>query len=165
LHTNGFTLARSALNLDGDPAAVRRLLSERPFDSTDTLGELLLRPHRSYLPAVLPLLERELVTGMAHITGGGIVGNVGRIIPNGLVAEIDVDAWAPTQIFDLIQERGSIRASEMFRVFNMGVGFVTIVRPDDADESLATMSDARVIGRVASTNDRTRVRLNGLKDG
>jgi phosphoribosylformylglycinamidine cyclo-ligase len=165
LHTNGFTLARAALGLDGDSNQARNVLDQRPFDSTETLGELLLTPHRSYLPDVTALLARESVTGMAHITGGGITGNVGRIIPDGLVAEIDTAAWSPNLVFDLIQERGSISTSEMYRVFNMGIGFVAIVRPEALDESLAVMRDACVIGRIATTNDRTRVRLSGLKDG
>jgi len=165
LHTNGFTLARAALGLDENADDVRKQLDRKPAGSDETLGELLLRPHRSYLAAISPLLELGIVKGMAHITGGGIAGNVGRIIPEGLVAEIDLDSWSPNPIFRLIQERGSIPAPEMYSVFNMGIGFVVIVNPDDATHVLTGSSDACVIGRIAASSDQTKVRLAGLKDG
>jgi phosphoribosylformylglycinamidine cyclo-ligase len=165
LHTNGFTLARAALGLDGSPDDARAQLAGTPKGAADSLGDLLLRPHRSYLAAITPLLEQDIVKGMAHITGGGIAGNVGRIIPEGLVAEIDLNTWSPNPIFELIQQCGSIPAAEMYTVFNMGIGFVVIVNPDDAEHVLAGISDARVIGHIAAANDQTRVRLAGLKDG
>jgi len=105
------------------------------------------------------------VHGMAHITGGGIAGNVGRIIPDGLVAEIRVDAWSPNPIFDLIQSRGSVPTAEMYDVFNMGIGFVAIVNPEYEESALEGLQGARTIGRIVAAEGPSRVRLAGLKDG
>jgi len=152
LHTNGFTLARAALALDDrnvDPALI----------------DMLLVPHRSYLNDVAPLLDLDVIKGMAHITGGGIAGNVSRIIPNGLVAEFDRAAWKPPRIFEIIQERGAISDEEMFKVFNMGIGFVMIVSPNDVDRVLGEIEDGTVVGRVISTPDRDKVRFGHSEDG
>lgn len=115
LQTNGFSLAR-------------HLLSER-YDEPlgpGTIGEALLAPHRSFLGAVTPLLEANLVRGMAHITGGGIPGNLPRVLPEGLGAEITPD-WPVPDIFRVLSEAGDVSRSELFEVFNMGIGFVLVV--------------------------------------
>ena len=110
LHTNGYSLARTALGLDGSPEAVRAALTAIPPGLDRPLGEALLTPHRSYLAPVSALLadERAGVTGLAHITGGGIVDNVPRIVPAGLAARFDLDSWAPPPLFALIRERGAV---------------------------------------------------------
>lgn len=122
LQTNGFSLAR-------------QVLAGRYADALGeaTVGEALLAPHRSFLAAAAPLLEAGLVRGMAHITGGGLPGNLPRVLPAGLGAEITPN-WQLPEIFRLIEEVGKIDRGELFHVFNMGVGFVVIVAPEDVEE-------------------------------
>ncbi len=166
LHTNGYSLARLALGLDGDPNDAQSKLTE-PLDGSLslTLKDLLLLPHRSYLPQISPLLDLGIPQGMAHITGGGIAGNVSRIIPDGLLAEFDLNSWVPDPIFSIIQERGSISDDEMFKVFNMGIGFVVVVRPADVDRTLNEADEARVVGRIVSATDEANVRFVRNGDG
>ncbi len=123
LQTNGFSLAR-------------RALSGKLHDTFEqsTVGETLLTPHRSYLESVTPLLERNLIRGMAHITGGGLPGNVPRILPDGLGVQIERGSWDVPEIFRLIQREGEVSDVEMLDVFNMGVGFVLIVSPEEVEE-------------------------------
>jgi phosphoribosylformylglycinamidine cyclo-ligase len=118
LQTNGFSLAR-------------RVLGGRyhePFGDT-TIGEALLAPHRSFQDPVRALLELGVVHGMAHVTGGGLPGNVPRVMPEGLGVRVDGGSWPVPAIFDLLAEAGGIAAEEMRRVFNLGVGFVVMVPP------------------------------------
>lgn len=121
LHTNGYSLARKVLfEMAGYS------LDSRPDElAGPTVGEALLAVHRSYLDPVLPLLSRRLVSGMAHITGGGIPGNLARILPEGLGASIS-GQWPVPPILDLVAERGSIPLSEMRLAFNMGAGFLVV---------------------------------------
>jgi len=121
LQTNGFSLARRVLaGRYGEP------LGER------TVGDLLLAPHRSFLGAVHPLLQAGVVRGMAHITGGGLPGNLPRVLPEGLGATVRLGSWPVPDIFPLIQREGDVSDEEMYRVFNMGVGFVLVMAPEDA---------------------------------
>lgn len=127
LHTNGFTLARRivfdvmGLGVDDDfPGTGRSVAAE------------LLRVHRSYLPLVWPLLEAGRVRGLAHVTGGGIPGNLPRVLPEGLGAEVRREAWTVPTVFRTLQEAGNVTREEMDRVFNMGVGMIVVSRPDDA---------------------------------
>jgi phosphoribosylformylglycinamidine cyclo-ligase len=116
LQTNGFSLARA-------------ILSERyqqPLGD-GTVADALLVPHRSYLDAVMPLLDADLLHGLAHITGGGIPGNLGRILPDGLGAELQTGSWPVPEIFSLLSEAGQVTAAEMHRVFNMGAGFMLVL--------------------------------------
>jgi len=121
LHTNGYSLARRVLL----EVAGYSLSSEPSELSGSTLGESLLAVHRSYLQAVLPLLETGLCSGMAHITGGGIPGNLERILPLGLGAVMSGE-WPVPPIFDLIAREGAIEPGEMRRAFNMGAGFLLV---------------------------------------
>src|SRR6202049_2036806 len=114
LHTNGYSLARPVL------FDVGGLLPDTFVPELGTtLADALLAPHRSYLSAVRPLVERDLVKGLAHITGGGITENVPRALPEGCAAEIDRRAWDVPPLFRFLQQRGSIATDEMFRAFNM----------------------------------------------
>jgi phosphoribosylformylglycinamidine cyclo-ligase len=123
LQTNGFSLARAVLQDH----------YRQPFEGS-SIGEALLHPHRSYLEPVTPLLERGLVTGMAHITGGGIPGNLPRVLTEGLGATIYQGSWPVPEIFSLIQREGDVDTDEMFRAFNMGAGFLLVVRPDALEQ-------------------------------
>jgi len=112
----------------------------------------LLAVHRSYLATLLPLLERGLVRGLAHITGGGIPGNLPRVLPDGLGARVHRSAWEVPAIFRALQAAGNVERGEMDRVFNMGIGMIAVVRPVDAPEVLAAVEASGVgawqIGRV-----------------
>lgn len=157
LHTNGYSLARSALaSLD-----LRAPVAELGC----TLGDELLQPHRAYLDAIRPLLEAQLVTGMAHITGGGLVDNLPRVVPEELCVRLDAATWEVLPIFRLIQRQGQVSWGEMTRVFNLGLGYIVFCRDHDAEAVLerAAAHGARRVGRVeACAKDAPRVMVEGL---
>jgi phosphoribosylformylglycinamidine cyclo-ligase len=117
-----------------------------------------MRPHVSYLPDVLPLVDRDLIRGMAHITGGGLVDNVPRMLPDAVAVEIDPTTWETPPIFAYLAGMGDVPTAEMYRVFNMGIGFVLAVRPDDAPAILAELAGGRIIGEVVARRDERQVR-------
>jgi phosphoribosylformylglycinamidine cyclo-ligase len=137
LHTNGYSLARRVF-FEGCGWGVDTFVPELET----TVGEALLAPHRSYLRVVAPLLERGLVKGLAHVTGGGITDNLPRILPPGAAAEVTRAAWEPPAIFQLLQQRGRIDPDEMFRAFNMGIGLVLVCAAADADVVVAALAAA-----------------------
>jgi phosphoribosylformylglycinamidine cyclo-ligase len=147
LHTNGYSLARR-IAFD----VLRLRIDSRIEGLGETVGEALLRPHRSYLAAVGPLLDRGWIKGMAHITGGGLVENLPRTLPAGAHYSIDRASWQVPPIFTWLQDGGAIDAGEMFRVFNMGVGLVMVTASDHAAPLVAALESAGehpwVIGRV-----------------
>lgn len=144
LHTNGFSLARRVFNTDADPSA----LSRRLDGLTQELGDELLTPHRSYYPMLRPALEQGLVSGLAHITGGGLPGKLPAILPPQMAAEIDRRAWQPPPIFAALQREGRLDDAEMYRVFNMGVGMVAVCPERARPELERLLPDARRIGRI-----------------
>ncbi|HEY7342243.1 MAG TPA: phosphoribosylformylglycinamidine cyclo-ligase [Ktedonobacterales bacterium] len=157
LHTNGYSLAR-AVFADAD-------LNASVPELGRTLGDELLQPHRSYLHEVLPLVDERLVTGMAHITGGGLTDNLPRVVPEGLTVRLDAATWDVLPIFRLIQRRGDIAWDEMRRVFNLGLGFLIFCRPDQEARVLAQTEAAggRRVGEVITTpNTGVRVVVEGL---
>ena len=151
LHTNGYSLAR-------------RVLFETTGWTADTvvpelgatLGDALLAPHRSYLPLVRPLLPRQTLKGLAHITGGGITENLPRVLPEGCSAEIDLRAWRVPALFQLLQERGQIPRDEMFRAFNMGIGLVLVCAPGETE---------RIINTLARNGEPHAVRIGFVVSG
>jgi phosphoribosylformylglycinamidine cyclo-ligase len=150
LHTNGYTLARRVF-AGNDLNAVDVLLGR-------SLADELLAPHRCYLPQVAPLLARGLIHGMAHITGGGLPGNLPRCLPEGLGVVLDPSSWTVPPIFRLIEEHGHVARGEMYRVFNMGIGFVLICGRDECPGVLSALEGARVIGEVDGCGEAQRVR-------
>ncbi len=127
LHTNGYTLARKIV------FDVMGLTVADPFPGTDrTVGEELLAVHRSYLNVLAEPLKDGIVHGLAHVTGGGIPGNLPRVLPQGLGAVVDRASWPIPPVFEALQEAGSVDREEMDRVFNMGVGMIAVVSEDDA---------------------------------
>jgi len=122
LHTNGFSLARKIFFESGEYNVDSRF-EELHF----SLGKELLIPHHNYSPAVLPVLAKYEVKGIAHITGGGLVENLSRILPDGLSLEIKKGSWEILPIFKLMKRLGNVADEEMYRVFNMGIGMVIIV--------------------------------------
>ncbi len=136
LHTNGYTLARHILF---DTAGLTVQDTPTPLGG-QTIGEALIEPHRSYAPSVLPVLKSKRVKGMAHITGGGFYDNIPRILPSDCSVTVDRRLWHIPPIFDLIQQLGSISDPEMYRTFNMGIGYVIIANRDDAREIIAQLT-------------------------
>lgn len=157
LHTNGYTLARKVL-LEKCRYGVGRYLPELKA----TVGETLLKVHRSYLLPLWPLIERGLIKGLAHLTGGGFYENIPRVLPEGTGVEIGKDAWAVPPIFRLIQEKGKVPEREMYLTFNMGVGMAAIVREKDKGNVLRQLAlfrqEAWEIGRVTKGKKEVRVR-------
>ena len=149
LHTNGYTLARKVLF---DVMGLR--VDTRVPDLGAIVGEALLAPHRAYLSALEPLVERKKIRAMAHITGGGFPGNVPRVLPAGLGARIRASAWKVPPLFQMIQKGGSVPDEEMYRTFNMGIGMVVVVAPGDlhdVEHSLERRGEtAFVIGSVVA---------------
>jgi phosphoribosylformylglycinamidine cyclo-ligase len=149
LHTNGYSLARQIvfehLGLKVDT---------RVEELGETIGAALLRPHRSYLSALYPLVARGAIKGMAHITGGGLTDNVPRILPHGTAARIDRSAWTVPPLFQWLHRAGNVPETDMLRTFNMGIGMVLVCTPAlvDAimDDLHARREDPVLIGEIIS---------------
>jgi phosphoribosylformylglycinamidine cyclo-ligase len=148
LHTNGYTLARKVL----EDAGVS--YSETPEGFDHTVGEAYLEPHRAYAREILALRKSVEVRGMAHITGGGLLGNLPRAL-GGLGARLYPDSWEEPPVFGFIRSLGGVAEEEMRRVFNLGVGFCAVVPEREAEEALTTLQeagcDARAIGEVVAS--------------
>lgn len=145
LHTNGYSLARKVL------------FSEFEIDFFHnelgcTIGEAMLKVHRSYLSVIRELKRKPGVNGFAHITGGGIAGNTKRILPNGLKLDIDWDSWQRPAIFRLIQELGQVREEDMRQAFNLGIGLVVAISPDAVGPITQRLDQMRenwhIIGKI-----------------
>ena len=149
LHTNGYSLVRKLFG--ESPSALNTHYPELGR----TLGEELLEPHRCYYHQLKPLLP--IIKGMAHITGGGLIGNVPRILPQGVAARFHSRAWTIPPIFQLIQQRGNVDRDEMYRVFNMGIGMVVICSPDNVDQLTKALPDAKVVGEVVKQGRKAKV--------
>ncbi|MBI2854817.1 MAG: phosphoribosylformylglycinamidine cyclo-ligase [Chloroflexi bacterium] len=149
LHTNGFSLARKVL--------ARVPLDRHVPQLGTTLGDALLQIHCCYLPALKPALP--LLKGLAHLTGGGFEGNIPRVLPDGTAVRLQRGSWPVPQIFRLIQEKGKVDESEMYRVFNMGIGMVAICAAKRADELLAKVPEARRIGEVVQAGEKGKPRV------
>jgi len=135
LHSNGYSLVRKVFGLEEGGGAAR--LNGQVEELGRTLGEELLEPTRIYVKPILRVLERFTISGLAHITGGGMVGNLPRILPEGCKAILHKDCWPTRPIFSLLQKEGKIPEPEMFRVFNMGIG-MTVVAPRSEAKGLLT---------------------------
>jgi len=127
LHTNGYSLARKLFFADAGYGPETYL-----EELSDTVGAALLKPHLSYLPALEGLLDQGVIKGLAHITGGGLLENIPRILPEGTSVEIRRDSWPVLRIFQLMQRLGSVEDAEMFRTFNMGIGMVIVCAEENA---------------------------------
>jgi phosphoribosylformylglycinamidine cyclo-ligase len=136
LHTNGYSLAR-------------KLFFDVAGHSVDThveglgctVGEELLKPHRSYLGALDGLLDTGIIKGLAHITGGGLLENLPRILPDGVAAQIKQGSWPVLPVFKLLAEIGNVSEAEMYRAFNMGIGMVLVVGRESSDRLLAYLDE------------------------
>jgi phosphoribosylformylglycinamidine cyclo-ligase len=191
LHTNGYSLARSIFRIDADPAVLARPLAsfagavdgrgsgdgggtdqdgtspaEKTGGTTETLGDALLRRHRMYLPLLRPLIEGGRIRGMAHITGGGLLENLPRILPPGCRAAVRRDSWSVPAIFRCLVAEGGLGAEEALRFFNMGIGYTLVTAPEDVGDveaHLASQGEIPVrLGWVEEGN--AEVRLAGANE-
>ena len=149
LHTNGYSLVRK---LFGESRSALNIFYP---ELGRTLGEELIEPHRGYYHQLKPLLP--FIKGMAHITGGGLVDNVPRVLPQRMAAQFNSRAWTIPPIFQLIQKQGNVDQQEMFRVFNMGIGMVLICSPQDVNQLIKALPEAKVIGEVMEQRGKARV--------
>lgn len=138
LHSNGFSLARKLmLEVEG------HALTDPFSDSGKSVGEVMLEPTRIYVKSVLALRDAcpDAIVGMAHITGGGLLENVPRVLPKNVNAEFDRTTWPRSAIFDALAEAGNLGDAELYKTFNMGIGFVLIVKKDQAEAVAAALAD------------------------
>lgn len=154
LHTNGFSLVRRVFNTDDEPEALFR----RYDGLGHQLGEELLQYHRSYYPMLEPVLA--LLSGLAHITGGGLPGKLPPVLPDHLAASIDTSAWTPPPVFAVLQREGGISDGEMFRVFNMGLGMVAVLPESSVPAFMEKIPEAIAVGRVVPRDGDEQVILN-----
>ena len=156
LHTNGYSLARRIV-FDVLGLEVDSFIPE----VGDTVAGALLRTHRSYLTCMRPMLERKLVKGMAHITGGGIAGNLSRILPAAIDARVHRGTWTIPPLFSFLQKSGQVSDDEMFRAFNMGIGMIVVVGSAQTDVALGELKDAgedpKVIGEIVAGQKRVLI--------
>lgn len=144
IHSNGFSLARKVFF---DKAKMKITQKLNKFGMNVTLGEALIKPTKIYVKPILKILNKHkskrIIKGMAHITGGGLIENIPRILPVGCAVKLEKARWHEPEIFTIIRKLGNIREEEMFRVFNMGIGMALIVSERDAE---AVLRDLRVAG-------------------
>ena len=161
LHSNGYSLARKVL-LEID----RMNLAGHVEEFGRTLGEELLEPTRIYAKDCLALAAETQVRTFCHVTGGGLAGNLERVIPPGLMAEVDRGTWTPAPVFGMIAQRGRVDRVEMEKTFNMGVGMIAVVAPEDTDRALAILTarhlNCWILGTVKKgSKDGPRAQLVG----
>lgn len=155
LHSNGYSLVRRIVEHTGIDYA-----APAPFDAGQSLGETLLTATRMYVKSCLTAVRAGGVHGLAHITGGGLVENVPRVLPDGLVAQINAAAWTPPPVFDWLRTAGNIADAEMLRTFNCGIGIAVVAAADRADALCRVLTEAgetvTVIGHISpQTNNET----------
>lgn len=137
VHSNGFSLVRRLIADNGWKL-------DRPalFDQDQLLGDLLLEPTRIYVKSLLPLVRSGKIAALAHITGGGLLENIPRVLPNGVHATVDAEAWPLPRLFAFLQAGGAIEPGELARTFNCGIGMIAIVRENLADDVTSTLEAA-----------------------
>lgn len=151
LHTNGYSLARKIL------FERMKLAPKSRLDGiAKTVGDELLRVHRNYQP-LLASVPRELLKGLAHITGGGLVDNLPRVLPGNCDAVIDTRSWKVPPIFQILQEGGKVDHAEMYQVFNMGIGMAIVTEPGDAAAEVIRRTRAKRIGGIEAGGGRVRL--------
>ena len=151
LHTNGYSLVRKVFGIDDNPHCLQTFYPQLG----KTLGEELLQPHHCYYPQLKPALP--LIKGLAHITGGGFVGNIPRILPEGLAAHIHKTSWDVLPIFKLIQEKGNVETAEMYQVFNMGIGMTLICSSEEVGKLTTALPQAKIIGEIVKAKEGKRI--------
>ncbi|MDH5544849.1 MAG: phosphoribosylformylglycinamidine cyclo-ligase [Gammaproteobacteria bacterium] len=152
-HSNGYSLIRKVLELSQADLA-------SPFEGS-TLGETLLTPTRIYVKSILSLKQKVSIKALAHITGGGLLENLPRVMPQNTCAMIDGNSWSMPPVFDWLQKQANIETKEMLRTFNCGIGMVVIVSAEEADQAIAeletTGEQAWLIGEITHSDDEEPV--------
>ena len=160
LHTNGYSLARK---ICFDVAGLKH--SDEMPGVGRSIGEALLEPHKSYAKMIQLLMRVVDVKGMTHVTGGGITDNLPRSLPEDMGADINLDSWRIPPIFTFLQEAGDVADREMLRTFNMGMGFLIIIAPEDAARALDTVAQtgehAAIIGQVVKGGGKDKINYIG----
>nr|WP_308909854.1 phosphoribosylformylglycinamidine cyclo-ligase [Pseudokordiimonas caeni] len=160
VHSNGYSLVRRIVGDKG-----YKYSDKAPFDASRTLGEALIAPTKIYVKSCLKGVRAGYVKALAHITGGGFTENVPRVLPKGTQAVIDSGAWTLSPLFSWLQGEGNIRAAEMARTFNCGIGMVAVVAPENADAALALLKaegeDAVIIGKVVKGEEKPTCLVTG----
>jgi phosphoribosylformylglycinamidine cyclo-ligase len=156
LHTNGYTLARKVAF---DIAGLKP--GEKVTELDTTIDDALMKVHRCYAPIIHPLLEKYEIHGMAHITGGGLPGNLNRVLPDGMNAELSKGSWSVPPIFPWLQEAGDLDPEDMYSAFNMGIGYVLVCSRADAENILSDLSEqgeeASQIGSIAPGEGKVKL--------
>jgi phosphoribosylformylglycinamidine cyclo-ligase len=146
VHSNGYSLVRKVFNPSKDN------LDQYIEKLGTTLGEELIKPTRIYVKQILELKKNITIKGISHVTGGGFIENIPRMIPEGLCASIEEGTWPVLPIFDLLQETGDVARMSMYNTYNMGIGMVVAVAPDQVDKAIATLEaigeKSYVIGKI-----------------
>ncbi len=152
LHTNGYSLARKILF-----ETMQLKINSRLPGSRSTVGAELLRVHKNY-QSLLAKVPSGIIKGLAHITGGGLIDNLPRILPKNCDAMIETKSWRVPRIFQILQRNGDVDLAEMYQVFNMGIGMVAILAERDATRTMSILR-ARRIGRIERGSGKTRLKL------
>jgi phosphoribosylformylglycinamidine cyclo-ligase len=163
LHSNGFSLVRKVVEIEGlklgDPA---------PFDTSRSLGEALLDPTRIYVKSCLAAIKASEVKALAHITGGGLIENIPRILPAGLGVDLYAKSWDLPAVFPWLAKAGDIQPREMARTFNCGIGMVIIASPDHAADIQEILrehgEEVTPIGEVVDRSDGDRVVVHDIEE-
>ncbi|MGH2319646.1 phosphoribosylformylglycinamidine cyclo-ligase [Planococcus sp. SE5232] len=163
IHSNGYSLVRQIIFDENNLKLDQKV---EGYESLGPIGAALLTPTKIYAKAVAAIGNETVIHGMAHVTGGGFIENIPRMMPNGLGAEISIGSWPVLDVFKLLKEKGDLADRDLYSVFNMGIGFVLAVAPEDAEAVLKTAQangeQAFQIGRVSSTEG---VQFQGEQDG
>jgi phosphoribosylformylglycinamidine cyclo-ligase len=161
-HSNGYSLVRKVVSVSG-----LRYSDPSPFDAAQTLGHALLTPTRIYIKPCLALVRENLAHGFAHITGGGLIENIPRVLPDDVAADIDASMITLPPMMTWLAAAGGIAADEMARTFNCGIGMVVIVAAEKKDAALRVLTENGespvVLGSLVPRDGGSRVRLNGAK--
>ena len=163
IHSNGYSLVRQIVFDQNDYTLDQKV---EGYEELGPIGDALLTPTKIYAKAVAAIGNETVIHGMAHVTGGGFIENIPRMMPESLGAEINIGSWPVLDIFTLLKEKGELADRDLYSVFNMGIGFVLAVAPEDAEAVLKTAQangeQAFQIGRVSSTEG---VQFQGEQDG
>jgi phosphoribosylamine--glycine ligase / phosphoribosylformylglycinamidine cyclo-ligase len=159
-HSNGFSLIRKVVALSGLSYS-----SPCPWDANTTLGRALLEPTRIYIKQVLPAVHAGLLKGMSHITGGGFIENIPRVLPKGLGCYVDVSMWQIPPVFRFVMENGGVEPREMARTFNNGVGMVIIVDPLKVSAAVAFLKEAgeAAVFKIGEVTSGSGVEMRNLE--
>lgn len=157
IHSNGYSLVRRLIELYKPDLNAQ-------FDGNATLADVLMMPTRIYVKPVLSLLKTVKIKGLAHITGGGLMENIPRILPDNCMAVIDKSTWTMPKIFCWLQQQGNIELNEMYRTFNCGIGMVVIVGPDDVEKAINQLQRSgeivHQIGQISDRKNEKQIEIN-----